>query len=228
MSTPAFTLSTGPRACGKTTLLKLLAQLANNGCVIVADTSEIIDLHISKGTKLGQQLATYRAEKVAGKVLPCDKIVFEAVIQWVMAKQERQNVHHVLLGGSPRSEKQSRLWMGYTRQISVINIHAEPHEVKDGVIRRQQITGVARPDETEEAIQNAINDYKNRILPGLEVFNGHVLRLKRSQPMRERLKLAINHGKWPDQVRRRMLVRLDTPTHPVSIMVDEMDGVVRR
>ncbi len=220
-----YTLATGTRACSKTTLLSLLHRLFHNGAVIMADTSDIINLHIKRKTPIGVQLEEFNEQKKSGKILPCDELVFEAIKQWVHAKSELQNVLHVLLAGSPRSPKQCKLWKEHTPNLRVINIHAEPHEIEASVIHRQKITQAIRPDESPESLRNAWQDYKNLVVPGLKVFNGQAKTILRSQPMRVRLKETIDHIDVPENVRYRLHQRLDTPNHPVSMDVDKLDGV---
>jgi adenylate kinase family enzyme len=227
MTNIGFTLATGSRACGKTTLLKLICNLAHCGGVVFEDTSNILDLHRKRETKIGIELKKYDADRANGKILP-DELAFEAVTQWIHAKQEFQELKHILLAGSPRGVKQSQLWKQFAGQnIRVLHIPTTLEQIERSVAQRQVENGEVRSDETVVAINNAWSEYQNKVVPGLKVFNGHVLDLPRQLSMRNRLERAIEHMAINDQVRHRWMRRLNTPTHPVSRRVDELDGVVR-
>jgi len=222
------TLFTGMRGCGKTALTKLLERLAHNETMIAQDTSSIIDLHIAcPKSAIGKELAAYTADKNSGRILPCE-LAFKAVQQWLDAKIELQRIKHLLLAGSPRGKKQSELWYQFGKSaVRVVHIVMDPEEVLARVAERQKKDGYVRPDETPEALKIAIKEYQEKVVPGLEIFNGSVLHLPRSLPMRTRLERVIGHADVPPHVRRHLKQRLDTPNHPVSIEVDQLDGVNR-
>lgn len=223
-----FTLATGPRACGKTELLKLLRDLAHCGGVVFEDTSAILDLHKRRQTPIGIELTKYDNDRASGRILP-DDIVFEAVIQWVHAKNERQELKHILLAGSPRGVSQSKLWKQFGgNNLRVLHIPTSREQIKESVISRQVESGYVRPEEDEQGIETAWEEYQTKVVPGLKIFNGHAIDLPRSLPMRTRMESAIKHMAINQQVRYRWMRRLNTPTNPVSRRVDELDGVVRR
>lgn len=219
------TLATGPRACGKTKLLSLLQELAHCDSVIFGDTSSIIDLHIEKQTAIGKQLATYRKDRASGKIIRNDALILEAIKQWINCQNKKGTVRHVLLGGSPRSEEQSLFWKKYSNNSRVLHITVENFDMLlNCVSLRQKESGASRSDEETKALQASWEDYNNLVVPGLKVFNGHVLNLNRSECLFKRVEAAIKHICLPDQVRRKWLHRLHTRDNPTRIKIEELDS----
>lgn len=223
----SFTLATGPRACGKSKQLKLIHELANHGNVVFGETSEILNTHITKNTRIGLELQKHSDKIKKGMIVPADDLVFEAIMQWVNAIRERQNVYHVLLSGSPRSTRQSVLWKQLSHPVRVVHTRTTKSQVAEGIRLRQEETGIVRHDEFEEAVETAWGEYKEKIEPGLEVFNGHVLHNDRSEPMQKRLEKTINHMKIPPQIKVRWIKRLNQENHPVAIKVRMLDGTAQ-
>jgi hypothetical protein len=62
----------------------------------------------------------------------------------------------------------------------------------------------------------------NHETPHLTPFNGHVLRLSRSQPIRERLEAAIEHVNAPAETRFRWQAHLKDHKHPVRQAIKKM------
>ena len=220
-----LTFATGSRACGKSTMMELLCRLAHDTSVLCCiDTSDIIRKHIQKQTKIGISLSAHRDHMIAGKVIPAHDLIVEAVLLAAQQLWSECRTHQVLVSGTPRHIEQSKRIKESGHPIRVFHIVQEKKDVADGIKMRQLETGSTRHDETSEAIENSWTEYEKIIIPALDPLNGHVLELKRSRPMRERLEQAIGHMLLPDHVRAKMLRRLNTRDHPVSEEVDVMDG----
>lgn len=220
----SVTLATGPRACGKSKLLQILETIAGCDSVIFGDTSEIIDLHIKKGTEIGIQLAEYRKDRASGKIIRNDALILKAIKQWIEYKNKNNTVRHVLLGGSPRSEEQSLFWKRYSGDTRVLHIKVEDFNTLLRCVNiRQEENGKKRPDEDLEALKASWKDYKELVVPGLRVFNGHALDLDRSKPLLERVEKAIEHISLPNHVRDKWLRRLHTRNHPARVEISRLE-----
>lgn len=217
-----FTLATGPRACGKSTLLSIVHKLMNNEHVVFTDTSEIICAHVDKGTEIGKRLRAHLEDMHSGVIIPNDELIVEAVFQWVEAAKRRK-FFHFLIGGSPRSIEQSRLWAKRTRNFRVIGINMTFDDMRRSVITRNQKTGKMRPDENEEAIQRAWMEYHSKVRPGLSALNGEVLYLERRESLMDRVRKVVEHMLIPENVRKTLLHRLDCKEHPVTAEIEAMD-----
>jgi adenylate kinase family enzyme len=219
------TLATGPRACGKTTMLGIIAKLAHCDSVIFGDTSGIIDLHIKRETSIGKRLAEYRKDRASGKIIRNDALILEAIRQWIAWMNRNNTVKHVLLGGSPRSKEQSQFWKKYSSNSRVLHITIKDFGgILEGIKLRQKESGDSRTDESIESLQTAWNDYNELVVPGLKVFNGHVLNLDRSEPLLTRVEAAINHIYLPESVRKKWLHRLHTRDNPTRIEIERLDS----
>ncbi len=218
-------LVTGPRGAGKSIVGQLIAELGKNFGMVCMDSSKILDMHIMRKTPVGLELARYIADRNNGKVLP-GKPVFTAVQQWMGAVMERQNVRHFIIPGCTRSVEESLCWKVIGTPVHVMHIGADEKHISNYIHERQKRTGIIRPDETEEALHEAIKEHREKVLPSVHVFGTRADHTHRSKPMRERLTETINHGPFPDNIKKRMLNRLNTSSHPVSIEVDKLDGVV--
>lgn len=218
-----MTFSTGSRCCGKSTILQLLARLANNNNTIFGDTSEIIGNQIAQKTPTGIKLIDHKYKMGKGILLP-DDLVLEAMIEWMELRSSKAKIVHYFIAGSPRSVTQSNFWKGRYQNIQVLHIKQDRMQVKAGIKARQEKTGLCREDENDEAVITAWDEYQTKIIPALNVFNGEVLHLDRKKPMRERLKLAISHLDIPDGIKKRWRNRLKTKNHPVCIEVNKLDG----
>jgi len=219
------TLATGPRACGKTTLLGIIQELAHCDSVIFGDTSSIIDLHIQKGTQIGIRLAEYRKDRAAGKIIRNDELILEALRLWIDWKNMNGTVRHVLLGGSPRSKEQSLFWKKYSSNSRVLHITIKNFEdILEGIRLRQKGNGDSRTDESTQSLETSWRDYNELVVPGLKLFNGHVINLDRSEPLFNRVEAAIKHICLPDSVRKKWLHRLHTRDNPTRRKIEEFDS----
>lgn len=219
-----FTLCTGPRAGGKTTLLGLMNQLVGTGTTVFNDTSAILDHHIQNETQIGLQLLRLQQERDRGKILPA-RLVFDAVSSWIDGTlQAARMTHHFFLAGSPRDPDQSRLWKDTFPNLLVVHITTTISEVMEG-IRLRQKTGQIRPDESEEAVLNGWNEYQEKVVPAICILNGKTIELPRSMPMIQKLEACIPRLPISGQVSSLMLKRLRDHNHPVAIKVREIDGV---
>ena len=220
-----LTLATGSRASGKSKIMELISRLAHDTSVMCwFDTSDIIRRHIQMRTEIGIALSAYKEHMKAGKVVPEHELIVRAIFMAAEKLWKDHRTYQVLISGTPRHIEQTKLLKESGHPIRVFHIVQEKDDVMRGIKRRQEETGTIRHDENEKAIENSWEEYEKIIIPALNPLNGHVLELKRSRPMRERLEQAIEHMFLPDQVRTKMLRRLNTRDHPVSEEVDVMDG----
>lgn len=220
----AVTLATGPRACGKSKLLRILQTIAGCDSVIFGDTSEIIDLHIERGTPIGRRLAEYRKDRASGKIIRNDTLILDAIKQWIDWMNRNRTVKHVLLGGSPRSEEQSLFWKRYPGETRVLHITVKNFDMLLKCVSiRQAEDGKSRSDEELEALRASWRDYNEMVVPGLKVFNGHALDLDRSESLLNRVERAIEHISLPDHVRKKWLRRLHTRSHPARVEISRLE-----
>jgi adenylate kinase family enzyme len=217
-------LLTGPRGCSKSTLGKLTAELGKNWGMVWRDSSAILNLHMQKGTKVGEKLKPYLGDMRNGKVLP-GELAFDAIQEWMGWVQDFQEVKHFILPGCTRSVEESACWKMIEAQVRAVHINATEEQIIHGVKARQKETGVVRDDENPEAVLMAIKEHQKKIIPAVKVFGEKALFTHRSKPMRVRLTETVNHMHLPDNIRRRMLNRLETGSHPVCIRVNELDGI---
>lgn len=220
-----ITFATGPRACGKSTILKILCDLMNTDKAVFVDTSDIIDYHLTNKTELGRKLAAFAGERTDGSVMTCDDLIIEAVKMWMNHAFATRGMKHAFIGGSPRSVIQATTWKKRP-QVKVLHIHADDTQITESIMRRQVETGKIRPEEAGPAIEKAKLDYREKILPGVQIFNGHALTLDRSEPLTERVLKALGHIHMPDNVRARCLSRLKTRDHPVVLRIREIESPI--
>ncbi len=223
----SYTLATGPRACGKNTKLELIHGLANSDNVILGDTSFILNLHMERQTAIGLKLMEYKVGMAAGRIVPNDDLVFEAIMQWVKAKKEQGKIYHILLAGSPRGARQSELWKKQRDPFKVFHITGQEEEVKSWVLARQAKSGIVRSDEGDVEIATAWTEYTTRVRPGLDVLNGQVRNFSRQTPLRQRLEEGIEHMHVPTKMKTRWIERLNDAGHPVCVEVDKLDGTIQ-
>ncbi len=218
------TLITGPRGCSKSTVAKLAYELANTPTVIFENSSTIISEHIQSGTRIGRQLSEFSEAKEKGFIMPGD-LVYEAIYEWLWQKCSERLILQAIIAGCTRSVEEAQRWKKFNGNVRAIHIDANESQVMAGVIARQLETGVVRSDENSEAVANAMREHREKILPSVQLFNGNTAYTSRSEPMRSRLTTVVKHMPIPEQVRERMLGRLNTKDHPVSLKVDKLDGI---
>lgn len=221
----AVTLLTGPRACSKSLIARLLCELGTPGKFVWIDTSRIITRNMELKTVVGNELLEFLSHMQGGKVLP-GKPVYRACSEWINALCSQSETYHIILAGSTRSPEESIGWKQYSRPVRVMHIDANNEQIMAGIKHRQEVTGIVRSDENEKALADAIAEHKEKILPSVEMFGKLAGHTSRSKTVRQRLFDTINHIFVPETVRSQMLARLGTKNHPVSIEVDKLDGVV--
>lgn len=222
MSETVYSLIVGPRACGKTTMSSLIRDLLHRDDIVSVDTSSILDWACEQNDDIARELNQRRQERSRGIILPA-QLVFNAISAWEHELKKRRNLTHLILAGSPRDPEQCQLWKT-TRgdRFRVIHIKSEMDGVRAGVKTRQTETGVIRQDESDDSLLTSYNEYRFKVLPGLNTLNGQVLHLSRNEPLITQLGKVIDHIIVPDGVKKKLHRRLHSPQHPVRLRIDQI------
>jgi adenylate kinase family enzyme len=224
MSETVYTLLVGPRACGKTTMGTLVRDLFHTDNVVFVDTSSILDWARQRNDPIGEELRMLRREQSRGIILPAT-LVFNAINAWEVEMRTRRHLAHLILAGSPRDPEQCKLWKS-TRgnRVRVIHIQSEMEGVMAGVNTRQSETGCTRDDESNESLFTSYREYREKVVPGLNILNGHVLHLRREEPLNNQIEKVIGHIIAPDGVKNKLIRRLNSPQHPVRERIEQISS----
>jgi hypothetical protein len=96
--------------------------------------------------------------------------------------------------------------------------------VMAGVNTRQSETGCTRDDESNESLFTSYREYREKVVPGLNILNGHVLHLRREEPLINQIEKVIGHIIAPDGVKNKLIRRLNSPQHPVRERIEQISS----
>ncbi|HEY1036980.1 MAG TPA: nucleoside monophosphate kinase [Candidatus Paceibacterota bacterium] len=161
----------GPQGSGKTTQLKKILQKTDAD---FASVGEILRSVLLNSQDLTEELERAKADMLEGKTIN-DDITFNALMNHFAKQQESGETKHVLIfDGFPRSEKQThhlfelgKAYHGREPKVGVIRINLEPEASKKRCLDRaehaKKTGAAARPDDTDEAIQQRLAIYFERM-----------------------------------------------------------------
>ncbi len=161
----------GPQGSGKTTQLKKILKKTDADFAAVGDILRSILL---TSDNLNEELRQAKTDMLAGRMLN-DDVTFNALMNHFAVQREAGGTKHVLIfDGFPRSDKQvhhlfelGRAYHGRDPKVGVIRINLTPEASKKRCLDRAESArrsgGPVRPDDTDEAIQQRLAIYFERM-----------------------------------------------------------------
>jgi adenylate kinase family enzyme len=220
-----LTTCTGGRGCGKSKTLQLINLLCSSPAVVLLETSEIIRWQMKQTGDLGEALREAEPLVKEGKFIPDNLVIPTCEHYFNRLRKKRPEVCHILLSGYPRTYEQKRLFKLFDA-VRIIHIRMDESEKFDGV-KLRQAAGISRDDDHPTSIEQNWTDYTTNTLPAMDKFGDQVLHLNRREPIFDRLRKSIDHLPVPDQVRSRLLRRLETRSHPVHVEIRKVESLRR-
>lgn len=225
-----LTFLVGPRACGKSTLARILRLLTDqdDSVLVHIETSNLIGVHMNKRTPLGILLLKHHESMRNGHVMQAHDVIVQMIMESATTIWSQLGTKQIVVTGTPRHPEQSKNVLGALGKgrVRVVHIRQDKDQTTRGVLNRQKESGKVRTDETDKAIETAWQEYNSMILPAVGVFNGEALHINRSDPVNHRIVQVIHHMKMPDHFRAKILNRLNTRTHPASVEIARLDSML--
>lgn len=192
----------GVPGCGKGTQSQLLKKKFDLVHISVGD---ILRWNIQNHTKLGARIKKLMA---AGRMIPDEHV--EEIVDHRLREHDWN--HGFILDGFPRNAAQAEFFLESYDIDAVIFIDLDDSQVLDRVLARRicgqcgevynllntppKVTGVCdvcggmlgrRPDDNEVAIQERLDDYREKTIPALNLFKGKelVITVDGSQPVED-------------------------------------------
>lgn len=222
------TLITGPAGSSKSTLARLICELAKNPTGILhIDSSRCLALSRKYDTVCGKVLRNLKRDQDGGLILP-GKLVVDSVLETFANFHRHFNPHHIIVAGCTRSIEEVDAWSVAVRKklvsYRVAFIHCEDTEIEQGVQNRIA-KGELRADDGSNELATRKREYTEKTLPMIDYLPKSLLiRTSRQRSLPDRMRDVIHGMDIPDHVRETWLRRLDTPTHPIHKSIREIEN----
>ncbi|MEK7641562.1 MAG: hypothetical protein AAB365_01045 [Patescibacteria group bacterium] len=218
---------TGARACGKSVILKLLAMLYGPE-FLALESSGLCDDHIRRGTRIGQELATFTGVRSGGGFYP-DDLIIRTTLQSIEEEKakltpppSRHAIRAIGLAGGFRTESQRLCFGKAGYRTRSIHICSTLRQVFEGVVRRKEIEGQTRDDVSVRSVVASWHNYGTLVRPGMESAPAdEVCTIHKSHSLlRKMIVIVRNIDRWTGT---QGLINLVVKDHPVRLEMARLE-----
>lgn len=198
-----LTAITGPRACGKSTLITTLKIILGKQAIF-GDMSGILDWYAQQEVGAGKMSTVVTAgTRETGGYIP-DDLVREAFFHWLNSHTECPgSPNHIVCGGLPRTTEQLNILRGFDN-ARIIHQSINKDASQEKMLARQT-AGEGRADASLAAFEKSWRMYERFTLPAVKSTGEMALNLFRDQPLLIRVQEMVRHMPI-DQVKKRELL----------------------